>query len=199
MNSFEVDRPEEKWPLLPQKLPKLPPTPLGLYKIAKGAVAVLTLLGFAGVATRALNSSSAAQSDLASGSDTTPELVLTVKSGPYSDEPGIGYASINSKRFAEPQRATAFTVAVPSQVLAGCAWSLVHTNPGNGGGPWDDIVGVPAAATFAPSGATNGSSDTFAVIFPSPGAWALTISCRMTNGQTATLENEATSTHLSTQ
>ena len=126
-----------------------------------------------------------------------PTLLLVVKSGSYPDEPGVGYAAIDPKRFAEPHRITTFTVTAPSQAIVECTWSAANSNPREAGGPWDDTVGVESAGTFTRSGKTTSfggaPGHAFEVTFPSPGTWTVSATCYLADGSKATIENEVTS------
>jgi hypothetical protein len=192
MDNFEL---EEAQPLLPQNLPK---ASRGVFRGVAGALA---LVGVAGAALRR-SATAATDTHLKAGSNGVqkPALLLVVKSGSYSDEPGAGYAAINPKRFAEPHRATTFNVTAPFQAITDCTWSTANAKPGEAGGPWDDIVGVEAAETFARNGKTTSSAEVgnlghaFEVTYPSPGTWAVSITCNLADGSKATIVNEVTIT-----
>lgn len=175
-------------------------------KLGKGAILAIATLAFVGVAGPSLLKSRATTTHLQASGGTHSAMSLTVKSGNYEDAPGNGYAKVDQTRFAEPHRATTFTLASAqgAAAITSCAWSTKTARPDEAGGPWDDIVGVEAAATFERSGRSfavaarsgdlvlsgDSAGHSFDVTYPSPGTWAVSISCDLADGTTATLENE---------
>jgi hypothetical protein len=115
---------------------------------------------------------------------------FTVKAGPYADTPGKGYPFIREDRFVEPHRSASFAVAGP---VTSCAWAATTAS---GGGLYDDFVGVQKAATFSKSGTAAADTDSgdgsvaFAVVFPAPGSYQVSLTCDLADGTSATLIEE---------
>jgi hypothetical protein len=107
---------------------------------------------------------------------------FSVKSGNYDDTPGLGYPFIDTTRFAEPYRTTTFTVTGP---VTSCTWA---TSKNEAGGIYDDFVTVGASSGFRASG--SGVTASFDVEFPAPGSYAVTLTCALTDGSSATIDDE---------
>jgi hypothetical protein len=126
---------------------------------------------------------------------------FTVKSGEYTDTPGLGYPFLNEARFVEPYRAAAFEVS--GSGVTGCAWAATYSS---GSGPWEDFMGVEQATTFAKRGtisaaATTTTSSTddavaagtglaFSVTFPAPGTYQISLTCSFEDGTSSSLVEE---------